>query len=49
MLHAFSQGKRQRCNARAKAKKSIVNMTNGNDIVDDIVDDNNAIDIFAHS
>ena len=27
---------RQRCKAQAKAKKSIANMTNGNDIVDDI-------------
>ena len=31
------------------AFKSKANMTNGNDIADDITDDNNAFDIFAHS
>ena len=37
---------RQQCKARTKAKKSKANMTNGNDAVDDIIDDNNAFDIF---
>ena len=36
----------QLCKAQAKAKKSKVNMANGNDTVDDIIDENNAFDIF---
>ena len=35
---------RQQCKARAKAKKSKVNMTNRNDIINDIISDNNAFD-----
>ena len=37
---------RQRCKTRAKAKKSKSKHANGIDIVDDIIDDNNAFDIF---
>ena len=38
--------KRQRSKAQAKAKKSEANMKNRNDIVDDIINENNAFDIF---
>ena len=38
--------KRQPSKAQAKAKKSEANMKNRNDIVDDIINENNAFDIF---
>ena len=48
MLNVLAK-ERQQYKAQANAKKSKANMTNGNNIVDDIIDDNNAFEIFAYS